>query len=1054
MIDAPGILPEAETTIPARFAQMAALHSSRIALGGSAWRPTYAELDAASNHLAKEILARGGNLGDRIAILMRHDAPLIAAALSALKTGRVVLVLNPTDPAGRLNEILNDGEPHLILTDNANARLARELAAEHRAIIEINSQQSESTPPPPLTIAPGSPAWLLYTSGTTGRPKGVIQTHRNIVHNVLRLCRGMNMSASDRVVLLNSPAGGQGLSTTWCPLLSGAGLFPFPAADRGVTGLKEWMISSGITIYVSSASLFRSFARTLGAGDVLPEIKLVRLGSEAVTADDFHACQRIFTGKFVLLNSLSTSETGNIAQRRFPHDSQVSDGRLSVGWPAQGIDILLVNDMGGEIQDDAVGEIVVRSNYLSPGYWRNEKLTAARFSESKSGLREFRGGDRARRAPNGELIFMGRGDAQVKIHGYRVEPQEIEAALLQQEEVESATVSARRNANEEVELAAHVVLRAGRTGTPEMLRRALRKTLPGYMVPARFAILDKLPLTAHGKIDHEKLRQPDPLLTTRQSQAGATPTEALLAEICGKVFDRAVSADDDFFDLGGDSLKAAIIAAEIHAALKVELELRTFNEHPKLSDLATTIDKLQSSRESSDATPSIPRAPRDQPPPLSFRQEDIWTYSQTPDGMAAYAMSSTHVIRGPLNVERLRKSMTRLAFQHEILRTTFDQINGQLSQIIHPPSEVELPVIDCQQYPDPKARAAEIVRAEGARLFDLKKLPLVRFFVARLGVNEHWLVRFSHHILFDAWSWAVYFRELGVIYEEFAERTSPLRATSEPVQYADYAVQQRRQFDSSTAAYQKELEWWLRLHSAPAPPVRLPFRRLWRAQNARPDDGILFWGIPSETSQALENIARAENATFYVVRLAALLALLSEDAPQRDVVIGAYVTGRNRLELQNMLGDFSNTVALRMRYEPRQTFREWMGKVREHVADAQERAEIPHERLRAEMSKRGVRPPDVRVVFNVWEHTMPVRFAGIEMRLQGRHVEGMPWGFCLTCDRYNESNGSRASFDARIYNPARVQKWLRRFTRILEKTSENPDLPIAKILAASKSLRF
>jgi non-ribosomal peptide synthetase component F len=250
------------------------------------------------------------------------------------------------------------------------------------------------------------------------------------------------------------------------------------------------------------------------------------------------------------------------------------------------------------------------------------------------------------------------------------------------------------------------------------------------------------------------------------------------------------------------------------------------------------------------------------------------------------------------------------------------------------------------------------------------------------------------------------------------------------------------------------MEWWLRLHSTPAPPLRLPFRRLWRAQNASPDDGVLSWGIAPETSQALENIARAENATYYVVRLAALLALLSEDAPQRDVVIGAYVTGRNRLELQNMLGDFANTVALRMRCEPGQTFREWMGKVRAHVADAQARAEIPHERLRAEMPRRGVKPPDVQVVFNVWEHTMPVRFAGIEMRVQGRHVEGMPWGFCLTFDRYNEQNGCRASFDTRIYNPTRVQKWLRRFTRTLEEVSKNPDLPIAKILAASKSLRF
>jgi acyl-coenzyme A synthetase/AMP-(fatty) acid ligase/acyl carrier protein len=958
------------------------------------------------------------------------------------------------EPVERLKEILNDGEPYLIVTDHANEQLARKIAAERRVMIHPDAQNFEPSRSPEINIPPPSPAWLLYTSGTTGRPKGVIQTHRNIVHNVFRLCRGMNLNASDAVVLLNSPGGGQGLSTTWCPLLSGAGLFPFPTAERGVTGLKELLIDRQITIYVSSASVFRSFARTLRPGDVFPAIKTVRLGSEAATVDDFTACKRIFTGKFCLLNSLSTSETGNIAQRRFPHDWNPSGSRLPVGWPADGIEISLVNNKGEEIHDDGVGEIIVRSHYLSPGYWRNEKLTSARFSENKeTGIREFRGGDLARRAPDGALIFVGRGDAQVKVHGYRVELQEIEAALLRQCEVESAAVSGRPLPNDEVELAAHVVLKAGHSSNPEKLRRELRNILPGYMVPARLTILDKLPLTAHGKIDYEKLREFNGAPPNQPAPTEATPTEALLAAICEKVFDRAVSAADDFFDLGGDSLKAAIISAEIYAALNVELELRAFNEHSKLSDLAAKIDMLQSARES-DTAPSISRAPRDQPLPLSFRQEDIWSYSQTPDGMAGYAMASNHLVRGPLNADFLRESLSRLTRRHEILRTTFDEINGQLSQIIHPPSDMELPVFDCQHDPNPEAKAAEIVRAEGARLYDLKKLPLLRFALVRIREQEHWLLRYSHHILFDAWSWAVYFRELGVIYEAVARRTASPLPKFETLQYADYAAQKRRLFDSSTVAYQKEMEWWLRLHSDPAPPLALPFRRFWQSRNARPDDGILFWGINAETSRGLERVARSENATYYVARLAALLVLLSEDAPGRDVLLGAYVTGRNRMELQNMLGDFSNTVALRMQCDPDQTFRNWIGKVREHVGDAQERAEIPHERLRAEMTKRGVKPPDIRVVFNVWEHTMPVRFAGIEMRLQGRHVEGMPWGFCLTTDRYNETNGCRASFDARIYSPARVRKWVRRFARVLDNASENPDLPIGKILAASKSLRF
>ncbi len=667
-----GISAEAETSIPARFAQMAARHPTRIALGGAKWQPTYAELDAATNRLAHVLMSRGGGVGGRVALLMRQDAPLIAAALAVLKTGGIVVVLNPTDPAERLKLVLADSEPHLLLTDSANKVLTGQIAEKQHAVLCFEEQQPEWAHPPEIHIEAASAAWLIYTSGSTGRPKGVIQTHRNIIHNASRLYGGMNLGADDRFVLLGSPSGGQGVSTTWGALLNGAGLFPFPAAEKGVTGLGEWITDHKITILVSSASLFRYFTKTLQDGDFFPEVRLVRFGSETATASDFSAWQRSFPDQCLLLNSLSTTETGNIAQQWFSRDSKIAGGRLPVGWPANGMEILLVDENGREAASGETGQITVRSRYLSPGYWRNERLTAARFSEDPTtGVREFRSGDLGCRTADGALVFVGRKDAQVKVHGYRVELSEIEDALVQQPEIETAVVSARTMPTEDIQLVAHIVPRESQKSDAETLRRSLRKTLPGHMIPASLIFLDKLPLTPHGKIDREKLRQIDPPVPARPAaEEMLTATEALLASIWQKVFNRnSAGRQDDFFGLGGDSLNAAVVAAEIHAALKLEIDLRVFNDHSTLAGLAGAIDRLLLAGRANNA-PSLARVSREAPLRLSFRQEDIWKCSQDTPGLLGYTMACSHLIRGPLNVGVLQESMSYLARRHEMLRNT------------------------------------------------------------------------------------------------------------------------------------------------------------------------------------------------------------------------------------------------------------------------------------------------------------------------------------------------------------------------------------------------
>jgi amino acid adenylation domain-containing protein len=584
---------EVEQTICARFEQVAVLHAARTALGSGAWQPTYAELNAAANRSAHVTIAAGGAPGDRVALLLRHDTPLIASILAVLKAGRIVVVLNPSDPPARLKQIVDDAEPGLILTDETNRELAREIAKPTRKVICFEAHFTGLPHNPQIKIAPQDLAFLIYTSGSTGRPKAVMQSHRNILHNARRLSRGMELRAEDRIILLASPSGGQGLATTWCALLNGAVLCPFAPMERSMTELADWMVRHRITVYVSAPSLFRPLVKTLDGRQHFPDVRLVRLGSESATSEDFAAYRKHFTDNCVLFLTLSSSETGNTTQFRMTRNDAVSDGRLPVGFPADGIEVLLLDERGREVANGETGEIAVRGRYLSPGYWRNESLTAERFSRSSSpdDLRVFYSGDLASRDADDLLRFMGRKDTRIKFRGYRVELSEIEDTLVRQPEVERAVVVGRPLPGGDTQLVAYVIPRTGQTCTSETLRRALRTTLPGYMVPAAFVFLEEFPLTPHGKIDRQAL--PAPEKPRAHARHGAKPRDVIektLARIWESVLGIVpIGRRDDFFELGGTSLQSVEVLLHIEERLGALLPPSVLAEHSTIEQLAAVL---------------------------------------------------------------------------------------------------------------------------------------------------------------------------------------------------------------------------------------------------------------------------------------------------------------------------------------------------------------------------------------------------------------------------------------------------------------------------------
>jgi amino acid adenylation domain-containing protein len=1058
-------LNEADESLPACFERVFVKHGRHTALVSDHWQPTYAELNATANRLAHAIVVLGSAPGDRIAILMQHDAPAIATVLAVLKAGGIVVALNLTHPVARLRELIEDSAPSLVITDCSLRKLATEIAGACCPVVGFEEQSAQGPDHNmPIVVPPEQIAFLSYTSGSTGRPKGVMVTHRQYRRNVHIHTEAMEFCTRDRVPLFGSLAGGQGMTVTWCTLLNGAALCPFPVIVKGVAGLVDWMTRRVITVYASSASIFRSFMKTLDPDFRFSGVRAVRLSSEPATSDDFKQFQAHFPDNCWFVHTLSSTETSNIAWSRRLRGDTVPEGQLPIGAVSKWQEVLILDESDRPVAAGEVGEIVVRSRYLAAGYWRNPRLTSERFSADLDGkgTRLFRTGDLGRIDPDRMLHFCGRRDDRIKIRGNRVELSEIEQALHRLAGIERAAVEGIPRARREPTLVGFITIQSDQSWSHPELRRALRAMLPDHMVPSEFVILQSFPLTPTGKIDRDKLRQDyRPQRQRQPDQQPRTETESLLAGIWAEVLELSdIGRDEDFFVLGGDSLMAAVLAARVYGELKVELNLTMFADHPTLAELALVIDRLRTAE--ADDTPQLMSVPRTEPLPMSFWQERTWNLSQTSAGAAGYTIARIYCIAGSLNVELLHDCMNKLVYRNEILRTIFALQGGRAVQIVQPPVPTPLTYIDLTGATDAEAEATLIFKREAAWVFDLTRGPLLRFSLVRLHDNEYRLLRVAHHIICDGVSWLVYFRELAKLYEANLRGTASSAPAVPALQYGDYAVWQRKVLHPGGAAYRRAVSWWKENLSGAPPPLRLPFTRVEEKSDVAPADGVIPWGVERHVSSRLNALGPGQNTTRLMVRLAAFAALVAAEAGEPDVILGMYVSSRNRLPLQNMIGYFSNLVTLRFRYSPRKSFFEWLSIVRGQVLDAEAHSEIPYDVLLDELYRDGKSLPEIKIIFHVSSHQWTIEFADIRLTWSEPQRESIPWGLTMNLDDQNEQEKCREHdqskqehcrvvFDPRMYDPSGVRVFVERYKRLLDAVSRHPDKTLADLLAMSQS---
>jgi amino acid adenylation domain-containing protein len=598
-----------EQAVCARFEEQARRFAPHPAVESDSREVSYGDLDREANRIAREILACCGPGEGRVALIFRRASALVPALLGVLKAGKVYVPVDPSYPATRVEYILEDSDASLVLSDGDTAPLTRKLVPATRRVLNVDEvREAPSAERPPVDISPDQIATILYTSGSTGAPKGVMQSHRNLLQHVRNYTNNLRIRRDDRVSLLFSYSFSASLLDIFGALLNGATLCPFDVRSEGTAGLVRWVESARITHLHLVPSLYRRFLGALTGKEQSASVRRVDVAGEALHGSDVAAHRRSFSEHCLLVYRFAASEASFITHHEIGPQTEVAEGAVPVGLPAEGMEILIQDGDGANLGAGAVGEIVLRSAYLCPGYWRKPDLTAKAFSPDPvdGHLRRYRTGDLGRLRADGFLEHLGRGDTRVKIRGFTVDRTEVETALRALEGVRDAVVLARDEGLKTADLVAFAVPDAGAKLVRSALRISLLELLPDYMVPAVVVPTPSLPLTPTGKVDHSALSE----MASEATERGAPPTpprdelESALAGIWREALDlETLGVLDDFYELGGDSLAAVEIVTRIESELGQAVPTTILHLAPTIEELATRLRTMESVRSDSLALP-------------------------------------------------------------------------------------------------------------------------------------------------------------------------------------------------------------------------------------------------------------------------------------------------------------------------------------------------------------------------------------------------------------------------------------------------------------------
>lgn len=940
---------------------------------------TYGELQRASNQLARYLRSRGVDVGTPVAICTDRSIEMIVGLLGILKAGGAYVPLEPGNPASRLSFILEDTGASIILTQEhllQKGHFDRWLDKAFCLDADWKVIAKEKNDSLHIASFPNDLAYIMYTSGSTGQPKGVCIPHRGVV----RLCRNadfVTLSASDVFLALAPFSFDASTFEIWGCLLNGGRLAIMPPQQPSLEELGRALRTYGVTTLWLTAGLFHlmvserledmaGLRQLLAGGDVL-SVSHVRRAAEALPQ-----CR--------LINGYGPTENTTFTCCHTVGDPSLLGDNVPIGYPISGTQVYVLDENLAPVPDGVPGELYAGGAGLALGYLNRPELTQERFIRNPfsadSNERLYKTGDLVRRRENGMIEFIGRLDQQIKIRGFRIELGEIEATLERHPDVRHAVVIVRADIHGEKSLVAYIVPRRAPARDsidcdntsifmpPDLLRKYLGIHLPDYMVPSHFVLLDALPLTQNGKVDRAALPKPATNQRNLDSSfiAPRTPMEHVLSVLWADALGLSeVGVLDHFFELGGHSILAAQILSRLRDRLHINISLRTFFEAPTLGQFAEAVDAHRKAEKRPNAS-IIPPAPRGRMLPLSSAQRRLWFLAKLEPDSPVYNECITLQIKGTLDTEAFLHSLRVIFERHEAWRTTFDGKDGEPMQIIHPEMTIEVPVIDLSMHPFPEseAEALRIAREDVLSPFELETGPMARAVLIHLREDEHRLYMTLHHILVDGVSlYNIILPELAELYTAYSTGREP-KLNPLSLQYADFSVWEQEWLRGSE--FEAQLAWWKRELSGELPMLLLPTDRP-RQSTQSPRGSRQLVAISSEQTRALKALAQREGATLFMTVLAVFNALLYRTSGQEEFMVGTAMANRSRAGTENLVGLMVNMVVLRSNLRGDPTFRELLARTVETTLGAYSNQNVPFERVVEEIQPS--RTPGQNPLFQV-----------------------------------------------------------------------------------------
>ncbi|HTQ79200.1 MAG TPA: amino acid adenylation domain-containing protein, partial [Thermoanaerobaculia bacterium] len=1043
------------------FALQAARRPESIAveMGAGPLRLTYGELARRVERLSGHLSGLGVGPEARVGVLLSRSPEMVIALLAVLAAGGSYLPLDPAYPEERLSFVLSDAGAALLLTEG---RWAGRVPADVPALLldSLPPATGQNEPSPRRPADAHNLAYVIYTSGSTGRPKGVAIEHRSAVAFLSWAGATFAPEELSSVLAATSICFDLSVFELFAPLCHGGRVI----LVRDALELAALSPGRGITLLNTVPSAASELAR---AGGIPASVRTICLAGEPVSrslADRLlkEGAERRVLDLYGPSEDTTYSTWTALAAGREP----------SIGRPVANTRVYLLDRHLTPVPLGAVGEIHLAGAGLARGYLGRPELTAERFVPDPFGEmpggRLYRTGDLGRYLPDGELSFLGRNDAQIKLRGYRVELGEIEATLAEQPGVREAVVLARQghqgDGRDDIRLVAYVVAE-GESGA-EALRSALRRRLPAFLLPGAFVLLPALPRNSNGKVDRGRLPAPAGEGARRDDAPAPprTPVEEVLAGIWAEVIgiDR-VGIHDGFFDLGGHSLLGTRVLARVREAWGVDLPLERFFELPTVAAFAAEVERA---RQSGRVQP-LTREDGNGPFPLSFAQRRLWFLDRLAPASAVYNVPLAVDLDGPFDPLSFVAAFARIVDRHAMLRARFAERGGEPEQEISAKARCEVPRVDLTGLPSlpRRAVAAALAEAEARRPFDLVDLgdrPAWRALLLKQGGSEHTFLLTLHHAVCDAWSIRILLHELGLFYEA-NRRGESLRLPESPVEYRDYCQWQRSRLDEPAFARERAAARARLAGLSPlSPPADRPRPRLQSFLGAARRQSL-----PAALGEAVRRLGHRSGATLFMTLAAAFETLLFRLSGQSDVVHGSPVAGRTRPELEGLVGLFVNTLVLRVRLSPGMSFADAVAQARTAALAAYAGQDLPFELLVEDLEP--VRDlgstPLFQTFFALQNVAISSPFGGkrspsSELALLPRAVDTGTAKFDLSLFVWeNRAAGApgldlEAEYATDLYDGATIDRLLGQWIALLEAAVAEPELEVADLPLLGAAERF